>query len=96
MALDTKQKRGSAINMAQPWRIWLAEPDGTLDANDRISLLKLCSAIAPSAGVAIDVELDLGNVLFPKNFDRPARFPKNVDLGVTMFPKNFDRPERFA
>ena len=48
MALDTKQKRGSAISMSIPNRQWLAEPDGTLVATDRVSLVKLASAVAPA------------------------------------------------
>ena len=49
MSLDSKQKRGSAISLGLPFRIWQAEPDGTLDATDRASLLKLCSAVTPEA-----------------------------------------------
>ena len=49
MALDTKRKRGSAIGLTQPFRVWLAEPDGTLAVSDRASLLKLCSAIDPAS-----------------------------------------------
>ena len=49
MALDSKQKRGSAISLTIPYRSWLAEPDGTLADTDRMSLLKMCSAIAPEA-----------------------------------------------
>lgn len=45
MALDTKQKRGAAMLLGQPYRPWLAEPDGTLSATDRLSLLKLGSSI---------------------------------------------------
>jgi len=52
MALDSKQKRGSAISLTMPHRSWLAEPDGTLADTDRMSLLKLCSAIAPDAPVS--------------------------------------------
>jgi len=55
MALDTKQKRGSAICLSLPHRQWLAEPDGTLSSTDRMSLLKYCSAVAPAApGGAVD------------------------------------------
>ncbi len=49
MALDTKSKRGSAISVGMPFRQWLAEPDGTLDAGDRASLAKLCSARAAAS-----------------------------------------------
>lgn len=52
MALDSKQKRGSAINCGIPFRRWLAEPDGTLADTDRVSLMKWCSAIAPEAAAA--------------------------------------------
>jgi hypothetical protein len=47
--LDSKQKRGSALDVGQPQRQWLAEPDGALADTDRASLLKLCSAVAPAA-----------------------------------------------
>lgn len=49
MALDSKQKRGSAISISLPQRQWLAEPDGTLANTDRVSLAKLCSAIVPAS-----------------------------------------------
>lgn len=48
-ALDSKQKRGSVINMGQPGRPWLAEPDGTLASTDRMSILTYASAVAPAA-----------------------------------------------
>lgn len=48
MTLDTKQKRGSVVGMTQPHRQWLAEPDATLAATDRLSLMKLGSAEDPS------------------------------------------------
>lgn len=51
MALDSKQKRGSAISLSLPHRQWLQEPDGTIAASDRLSLVKLCSAIAAAAVV---------------------------------------------
>lgn len=47
MALDSKQKRGSAIGVTMPSRSWLAEPDGTLASTDRLSLMKLCATIEP-------------------------------------------------
>ena len=43
MALDTEQKRGSAMEVSMPWRQWLAEPDGSFNAGDRASLLKLAT-----------------------------------------------------
>lgn len=47
MALDTKQKRGSALLMGQPWRGWLAEPSGALPVASRISLRWWCSGVSP-------------------------------------------------
>lgn len=52
MALDSKQKRGSALDMSLPQRQWLAEPDGTLANTDRVSLVKLCSAVTPGGAVS--------------------------------------------
>lgn len=43
MALDTKQKRGSAIGLLLPWRQWLGEP-GESNGSLRLSLVRLCSA----------------------------------------------------
>jgi len=55
MALDTKQKRGSVLELSLPFREWLSDPDGSLAAGDRQALLKLGSAVAASAGVTIEV-----------------------------------------
>lgn len=48
MALDSKQKRGSAMLLGQPWRGWLAEPTGTVTSASRISLRWWCSAVPPT------------------------------------------------
>jgi hypothetical protein len=55
MALDTKQKRGSAIDLTLGFRSWLAEPDGSLAVADRVSLLKLSSGVPPSAVSLVNV-----------------------------------------
>lgn len=47
MSLDSKQKRGAAVNLGIPGRQWLAEPDGTFLSADRISLLAYGSAEQP-------------------------------------------------
>ena len=47
MSLDTKQKRGSVINISLPFRSWLAEPDGSFNTSDFLSLMYYSSAIAP-------------------------------------------------
>jgi len=51
MALDSANKRGSAIDLTLPYRQWLAEPDGVIALADRISLLKLAATftvVAPT------------------------------------------------
>ena len=48
MALDSAQKRGSAISLADPFRTWLTEPTGTVSVGPRLSLLRLCSAVTPT------------------------------------------------
>lgn len=45
MTLDTKQRRGSAMNISSPWRVWVAEPSGDVDYAERLSMLKFCSSI---------------------------------------------------
>lgn len=45
MSLNTKQRRGSAIDVGMPHRQWLANPSGDVDYPERISLLKLCSSV---------------------------------------------------
>ena len=35
MAVDTRNKRSSAINVASPWRGMLPAPDGAIDQADR-------------------------------------------------------------
>lgn len=49
MSLDSKQKRGSAIEMTMPFRIWCSEPNGSLGSEQRASILKLCSAVFEAA-----------------------------------------------
>lgn len=56
MALDSKQKRGSAVHTKLPFRRWLSNPAGDLTASTgRLSILKLCSAVAATVTVlAVD------------------------------------------
>lgn len=51
MALDSSQKRGSAIHIAMPSKQWLVEPDGTISGTDKQSLARFCSAVAFAANV---------------------------------------------
>jgi hypothetical protein len=53
MAVDTRNKRASAINLMLPWRGQLPAPDGTIDELDRAHVAFLY------AGIAIE-ELDSG------------------------------------
>lgn len=48
MALDSAQKRGSAVHIGMPHRQWLTEPTGTVSVGPRLSLLRLCSAVTPT------------------------------------------------
>ena len=66
--------------MTMPHRIWLAEPDGTLANTDRLSLLNLCSAIAPGAATGQHDMILLDSIAFSKpgldavTFTRPGLF----------------------
>lgn len=44
MSLDSKQKRGSAISVALPWRAWVSDPNGSIEFGDRLSFLRFASA----------------------------------------------------
>lgn len=46
MALDTRDKRASAINVASPWRGLLPVPDGSLNQADRQHVAFLYRGIA--------------------------------------------------
>jgi hypothetical protein len=35
MAIDTRERRASAIGMGRPWRVQLPRPDGTVATADR-------------------------------------------------------------
>jgi hypothetical protein len=49
MALDTRDKRLSAINIGCPWRGNLPTPDGSISAADRLIVAFLYSGIAAAA-----------------------------------------------
>jgi hypothetical protein len=51
VALDTKQKQGSALDIGMPFRQWLAEPVAVLTSAEHLSLLKLCSEPVPGVVV---------------------------------------------
>ena len=38
MSLDTQNKRSSAVNVGQPWRGMLPQPDGSFTGGDRSQL----------------------------------------------------------
>jgi hypothetical protein len=46
MAADSRNKRASLIGLGTPWSRVLPNPDGTLDASDRLHLLYLYAGIA--------------------------------------------------
>lgn len=54
MALDTKQKQGSAMLLTMPFRQWLAEPVVSIGSGEQLSLLKLCSEPLAAAPATID------------------------------------------
>ncbi len=50
MAVDTAEKRYSAINFGLPWFRTLPEVDGGIEADDRLHLMGLYSGIAAGSG----------------------------------------------
>lgn len=45
MAVDTRNKRSSAIGVSLPWRGMLPDPDGSVDTEDRPHVVWLYSGI---------------------------------------------------
>ena len=52
MAVDSKEKRLSIINLGLPWWTTLPEADGAIDADDRLHLLNLYSGISATIHTA--------------------------------------------
>lgn len=50
MAIDTRDKRASAIHMMMPWRSELPEPSGTIGAVARVIMALLYSGFAGGGG----------------------------------------------
>jgi len=50
MAIDTRNKRASAIGIGLPFRAAYPAPDSTIDASDRLHVAFLYSGIAAGAG----------------------------------------------
>ena len=60
MAIDTRQKRQSVINLGSAWRDILPIPDGSFDEGDRQTFILLGAAElsgAPAAGYAFHGDL---------------------------------------
>lgn len=61
MAVDTRDKRFSIMQLNQSWRdVFMANPDNTIDTQDRAQLLWLYQGIALDALVVV---IDTGNVI---------------------------------
>lgn len=87
MSLDSKQKRGSVIGLALPFRPWLVEPTGALNlAIERQSVIYLASAI--SAGDAVVEAADVGGGL------STGRRRKLLDIAVARRVKAKRRARR--
>lgn len=52
MAIDTRDKRSSAVNITLPWRGLYPAPDGALDQADRQHVALLYRGISAAAGGA--------------------------------------------
>jgi hypothetical protein len=86
MALDTVQKRGTAIHLGSPWRSWAAAPDGTLNVGDRQGLMYLGSAIASGILVIVSTAFQ---VLFRSapRYGLVARSEPRYDPEVRSVPR---------
>lgn len=67
MAVDSRDKRSSAINVSSPWRGMLPLPDGTVDQADRqhapfVYAGISASSAAPAAARGINAVLFIVNI----------------------------------
>jgi hypothetical protein len=53
MAIDTRSKRSSAVNVGSPWRSLYPAPDGTVAQADRQQIALLYSGILAAAPVIV-------------------------------------------
>lgn len=60
MAVDTREKRFSVMNMGLPIPFNLFEADGSVDSDDRAHLLDLYSGIAAIAAI-VDIRMKVPN-----------------------------------
>lgn len=63
MAVDTAQKRYSAMSMMSPWRTTAVVPSGTIDAAVRQAIAYLYSGILAAGGITIAFVADLNTRL---------------------------------
>jgi hypothetical protein len=78
MALDTANKRFSAVNVGNPWRGPTYFPTGTVDASERLAVLWLYSGIAAGAEAPVDVGNAVESfipIVFASRLDRIKHLP---------------------
>lgn len=79
MALDTRDKRDSAIHIGLPWRARFPVPDGSINAGDRLHFARLYRGIAaatPTVAEALTFPLLHGaDNRFPDLHGADNRFP---------------------
>jgi hypothetical protein len=54
MAIDTRNKRSSAVSVGSPWRAMLPEPDGAVGQADRQHVALMYSGISAAEAVPGD------------------------------------------
>lgn len=72
MAIDTRDKRFSMMGLSQPVPSLMANPDGTIGAQDRALLVFLYHGITLSAGTGLTV-LNFGRGLMRSMFRGVSR-----------------------
>jgi hypothetical protein len=65
MAIDSRNKRASAICLAGPWRVLLPNPFGTIDAPARLQIGWCYKGIAAAVPVALGEVYGLHRYLVP-------------------------------
>jgi hypothetical protein len=84
MALDTRNKRGSALNVGSPWRGILPEPDGAISLGDRQTVVFLYAGIEAGAGSESPVFELIVYVQMPASLSKTVQMPASVKRYAEM------------
>ena len=90
MAIDTKTKRLSFLNLGMPWWSTLPVADGTVDAADRLHFLHLYSGIPAGVDAAQPLGLEFSIPISRQHYTIPDSRP---EFSIPISRQHFTIPE---